>query len=875
MIPTTSGWKTYIIDLNSVPLSNSAGTDPRPWNQGPITGLGIYPSVTPQNVSIDYVRLEDPASCGTTPLNVSASPSGDNNRFSLFLDSDTDPFNGVYQLISSSLSASGPYQTTLSAKGLTPGVYRVLAVLDSDYSTLTFGNPWNFDNETDVVVAGNISNGKFEGGTFSGTTSSQDANIFLVTENLPVDGTTYSKLSLRITRNNENEPVRILWNGGFKDLRTTSPEYKGNGIYHVDLANESGWSGSEPTLIIRPSILSGITFSLDWVRLRQVGFVSSEAISVTSGQNTVRVLAPPLLKIIQPDIKGGEALIPLNFRPGDVQFSLNLKTDIDPSHPKEALTTYLPDVREVGGRRGDFFKGTNIAGNDDPNDFITFRVNSPKPFTIDASEYRNACLMMMLDRDYDLGLGSVTKYFYQKTSGDVEEFDAFATIFDRWKDNRWYEYCADLSTFPREDGQVTWGGILDGFRIDPHEFHEAICCDNTGNPFGPPISATYYYDYLKLRKDDESRGKFTLVYHISDTDTPNPTIRWFYSTVKGATSGGNEIPTSKLTCEGKICVWDTTGITPGTYYVYATASDGASTSLASASGRLKIVNSGSTQTPPIISIASPTSLNTYCNTMQFKGYSLMPNRFEDVASIQVFIDGQYFTSLDGTKYSPSAVTTYPNADSSNTGFDEVHSLADIANGSHSLEIVAHSMDGGRASSGAISFTKGQNCSGGNSGGPPLVIDAAPSGSPVAANVISSQPNDNNNNGGKNDDKAPTISTIQNKRGTVTMTIRNIGSDKSECSVSVYAGETAGTVNSFLKRFKISKRNLRSRKLVLTATKINISAKQIPNLYFITTRTCDAYKNVTSSVTKMRILTRKGIKKYNVVVRALKRLKAPK
>ena len=728
------GWHTYTFDLTQTP---SAGVT-TPWSSGDVTGLAIEPTQQGNaQVQVDWVRLEDATSCASANISVpySATTTNNNDLMRFYLDDDTNPLNGFVKAFSSlPQAASGAGNATLSElTAVPPGSYYVTAVQDSDLATLWGGNPWDFNSNDDVAATGDISGVTFSGGALSGTTSTADGNIFL---KLPgnFSAASYGKLSIKITGGSIGDPstpVRLLWNGGFKDLRTTDTEYQGGGLWHVDLSVAAGWSGTIDTFIVRPAIAAGRTFSLDFVSLRSSGYDTSRTTStpqVFASSTRLRVNAPPIGQLTKPNFHSGEALRPWNMNSGDFVLLTNLQSGVDPAYPSENYCSFLPDVRKVDGLRGDFFKGANEAGNGDPNPHSVFPLFTDAPITFAAGEYKNLCYKMLIDKEFSLRDGHHGRVLWENATSYTSE--DLVAIFDRWSSSRWYEYCMDMSRLPI-DGQTTnpgWNGTITKFRVDPHEWsHTYLNDDITVPPDASPISVPFYYDYIKLRKEATAKRKHTIVYNFTDTDDSEPTVSFFANTSR-STSGGTAIPSGNLSCSGRVCVWDTTHLANGTYYVYGRVSDSRNTtSFLSAVPVVVDNNSASTLGAPDLTLERPTEGTAVCNDLQLKGYAVQPDNGGNtpVQIVQVLVDGRFLATIDPVEYSPAAKSAYPSSDVSNTGFNQLIDVSSLSTGAHTVSVTAFGIHGATT---VKSFTVNKQ----NSSCPTPAIDADPAGSPVVA-----------------------------------------------------------------------------------------------------------------------------------------------
>lgn len=864
-IPTLSGWRSYSIDLSSLNTFDGSSTSAQPWTSAAVHGFGIYPLVSIGAGQIDYIRLDDPASCDSKSVSYTSSSSGNNDLLSFYLDNDSNPFNGFLKRIVTSVSAASNGSLTISSLGMMPGSYRLVARFDSDYAALEADSAWDMNERTDTSAIGEIANSAFSGGTLQGTTSGASPNIFFsIPSNAPITASKYKKLSLKIgtSTNTNSNPMLLYWTradggGGFKYLTQSSHDANNDGVYQLDLAGEASWTGSITSLRLQVATngTTGHTFSLDFLQIRKTGLVTTENVgSTVASANTLTISDPPRLQVLQPDIRGGELFKAWDLRSGDVGLSYNVDSAIDPSTPAERLTAYLPDVRSIGGTRGNIYKSTSVAGNGDPNEYMNFPSAGQNNYSINADEYQNLCVRMALNRDYNITLGSVTKYFYKQNGRDFQSSDAWATIYDRWSDNRWYEYCVDTRNHPTETGTLTWSGMLEAFRVDPHEFSYDNCCDANSLPIGNPIQATTYYDYIRLAKRDRSYGKFALAWQAQDSDTTTPTVSWEYSTSSNFSSPITIQPSS-LSCEGRVCVWNTTAVPNGEYFIRGTVSDGSSSHTAKASGTLVVANgSGATDVAPVLYVEAPASGVSVCDNMQVKGFSVNTSVIEPVTAVQVFIDGVFQELVVPSEYSVLANTNYPTY-ISDSGFNFAVPVSGLSLGSHTVTLKAYSSTGGTASQ-SISVLKQAGCT------DSVITDPTPAGVPLPG---AGSPDPTSTPARPTSPRI--VKASHTSRGAFTAVLRELPAAGKSCYVKIMVGSNASRLSA-VRSFPVSMKDRSKGTISVVATKVKVNTKKLKRIIFGAQYTCAGLSSSVST-TSVRLRGSGSISQATQLQRRLK------
>lgn len=828
--PIKVGTHVYTVDMNSQGMdANSTSTDP--WSAGSITGFAFLPTITSgANISVEYIRLEDPTSCGSTNVTYNATAAGNDTRYSIWLDDDLNPFNGFKKQLVSSAAAAGNDTAPFGTLGIEPGSYNVIGLLHGDYAALERSDPWDMSESTDVSVTDNITGGTFSSGSFSGTTSAVSPNIYL---NIPAGGINadnYDQLSFKLSRSDDTGGFFLIWPSG-------SQFFAGGGVagdvYQVDLGANVNWTGTITSLILRPAQSAGISFSLDFVSLRSAGFVNSlnladltAAIDTAGGKLVVNT--PPSIEIVHPSLKSGEAVAPWNMNDGDFQLYSNLEGDDDPSYPGETFSLFLPDVRTFDGLRGDFFKGTNIDGSQDPVNFSVYE-SSPSTF---SSEFKNLCFKLNIDTAFSLGGGSVARVFWKAdTDIAVNTSEDLVLIYDGWSGTQWYEYCLAMPDLWL-DGTTAgnWADTITNFRVDAHEFTP---------------STTFYFDYIKLRKDAESKGIYNIVVNALDPDD-TATISLYYTSAATAT-GGTLIGTFN---EGQTSYpWNTAGVPAGSYLIYAVATDGENSVTRAAGSRITISNAGISGVAPSMALESPSAGQVVCTNLQVKGYAVQSDRFEDVSVVEVYVDGALQGSIHPTLYSNNAKAAFPSADSSNAGFDKSFDISGIANGARTVLVRAISSDGTMTDQSFAVTKQATDC-------PALITDPAPAGTPVIVPNIELPETTN-----------PKISKSSHAaNGKVTLGIKDVGD--TSCALHLYAGSSADAILHLVNTTRVTTGIASKKSVTLEASGIKINPKKIKTVHFQALKQCTGYKNAYSTAKKMKVATKKGAATIDKVVSPL-------
>lgn len=846
---TELGWGVYGMNLSTVGISAGESTSTAAWTAAPVTGLAVVAASIPGSpIEVDWIQLLDPTSCSNYSLNYNASAMGNDGRISIFYDTDTNPYNGyIRKMVSSATAANGAIND--SSLNHFPGTYNVVGVLDSDYATLEMADPWDMSESTDVTASNFTPS--FAAGAVSGTAGATAPQIVPKKLSGGIDAGVYTKLSLHLTQS-AIAPVSIVWNGGSRTIPNITLLPQNGGAYEIDLAGQPNWSGIKTTFYIVPASTAGVNFSVDFISLRAAGYDSTRSAAalagtVYTGAGDFVVNTPPSITIKEPSSDGGVAFRPWNARPLDIELSQNLRYDLDPSFSGEAYTSFLPDSRLVEGERGDFYKGANAAGNDDPHDWLTW-IGNPRTASFSASEFKNLCFRTLVDHPFSLCLGSVARVVWYNTVYGFRISEDIVLGYNGFNSNAWQEYCVDLADMPEDGGTAGgWSGTIEGFRLDPHEFSYDTCVGNA--PGGNPASVRYYLDYVKLRKDDEANTSYNIVLGLDDPED-DATVSLYY-TSGTSPSGGALITTLNETDNSRVYTWNTAGVPDGSYLVYAVATDGVSTVTRAAEGRITINHlNTSTPTAPVLSLEAPGNGDVICDTMQVKGFALQTDRYEDVASVEVQIDGALIEEFKPEVYSPNAVTAHPDADSSDSGFNLELDTAGIAMGARTVTVRAFSTDG-------TSTSQNINVTRSNVGCTAFDSDPAPAGTPVPGDSI-------DNNDGVSQ---PIFGKVAHTPlGKLSFKLsRSVNSNSPSCTLNFYIGSTKNDVSTLVKSFTATTDVTK-----FSALGVFINPATLPKFFLDVERVCPGFTTQRSTRVK-RVLPRTTTGKVSSLTKLQRKL----
>ena len=668
---TTPGWHTYSIDLSTVTVGDTSGSD-YAWSASPVIGLRVDPSrdVTGAQVKIDWIQLtpaSSDAACSDFNLSYTAS-SGE--VVALYVDDqgDTNPSNGYKLRSEPALSPGGAQSIALNRYKFFPGTYSVYAISSKDYASHNL-DPWDMAGASDISSTLNLTSPSFSGGSFSATAAAaSEAGFYLnIPEAHPVKASLFKRLTLSMNRGGSGSQVmyiRFFNRYGGLEGTTTSFTVAGQHTYSYDLSGVGGWSGDIYDIRIDPSNVAGTSFSIDWVALGTEVF-GSEPITptVVSADGNLEIQDRPVVTMISPDQEGGADYFTSVL--GDPA-SMDGTSDIKQISGLSEASIYPGKVYSDSNsavHSADYFQGTNESGNGDPAVFFNYY---DKTHAIDPDTYKIACFTFDVLSSTEL-YHSVARLIWLLNEEGKSGDDIISKTTGEAR------YCVRMDEIETEPpvaaGQPhPWRKNSDGTGITYFRF----------DPLEEATPLTFRIADMRLAADHKTDSRFALTVG-GDRDTSVS----LYATTTKTTTGGSLITTIGAGRNSDVYLWDTSALAAGTYYVYA-ATD---YSRALAPGRIVVNHSAGNQDSiaPIFNLDAPaSSAYRFVSSLQIAGYALDETR---IANVEAFLDGSLIDSFTPDKFIKAvrdSHTSYPYA--STAGFSRLVDLTSVPDGDHTFRL---------------------------------------------------------------------------------------------------------------------------------------------------------------------------------------------
>jgi hypothetical protein len=255
--------------------------------------------------------------------------------------------------------------------------------------------------------------------------------------------------------------------------------------------------------------------------------------------------------------------------------------------------TSIAAVDEAGSSLGNVnvLQGTSpVAGQTGSGDpymyFLWYAGDGRGRFKkIDSSRYHIMTLEMGVpDKARDVNLGSIGRLVWLIEGEETRENVSNDLIFNSRTGvnvmskiitsmrtcspsaTEW-NHCLRLEDPAASPSTTGWSGNIENFRLDPHEYSPAT---------------SFYVKKLKLAANEKTvNNRYTIQWTYTDSLRPaTPTLTLSYDTDLDPSNGLTQIVAGLNPAGASSHTWNTSGVPNGTYYIYASVSDGLNTNAA-------------------------------------------------------------------------------------------------------------------------------------------------------------------------------------------------------------------------------------------------------------------------------------------------------
>lgn len=349
----------------------------------------------------------------------------------------------------------------------------------------------------------------------------------------------------------------IQWTGstGNVDIYLDNDQDEGNGTLGKLARSVSGTSYQFYTGALAPGSY-------------YVGIKSATGGAMVYSNGYYRVNDIPYMTFTSPSVEGGDDFATVEL--GNA-WDMNATSDLDLYQNLSGAPSIVTKgaVDRTGKSIGSIkvLKGTNKSGSSDPILYpLWFDGGRGATTPINASKYRILVLKMGLPGSWDPVGGSEARVFWHvqgEFSGGVELMHQSADIVIRHTNEgsnvMMDTIITDMNTIKLEQSQSNtgWKGMIDGFRLDPHEFTAA---------------KDFYIQKIKLAAFERADTQYVFHWNYTDSYSTSPALALYYDTNKTGYDG--TLIVAGLDPAAGTYTWDTSGMAEGTYYIYALMNDG-------------------------------------------------------------------------------------------------------------------------------------------------------------------------------------------------------------------------------------------------------------------------------------------------------------
>ncbi len=227
----------------------------------------------------------------------------------------------------------------------------------------------------------------------------------------------------------------------------------------------------------------------------------------------------------------------------------------------------IPAEDEAGNSLGSVrvLYGTSLSGtgSGDTAIYTLFWTVRGATYRIDTSRYRILTVRSGVKAARDINNGSIARIIWRVNGDALENVSNDIVTNSLPNVNVIQKIVTDMKTLMLETGsgspsRTGWTGMVDGFRLKPHEFT-------------PPTD--FYYQSAKLAAFERTNSAYNITWNYVNPGPAAPTLSLYYSpNASGFT--GTQIAAGLDPATASYS-WNTASIPNGTYYIYGVLANGA------------------------------------------------------------------------------------------------------------------------------------------------------------------------------------------------------------------------------------------------------------------------------------------------------------
>jgi hypothetical protein len=344
--------------------------------------------------------------------------------------------------------------------------------------------------------------------------------------------------------------------------------WTGGGAVDIFLDNDTNWANGYLAQIATgatggsyPFYVGGLPVGTYHVAIRATGSAATPAYAPGSYQ----VEDIPTISFTAPSPTGSSddfATVQLG-NPWDMDTLADVDNFIDVTGPS---ITNITAENEAGASLGSVrvLQGTSVQAPGDVGDprlYMLQWTHRGATKRIDSSRYRILDLEMGVTGARDIFRGSIARIIWRAVGDPVENVSEDIILNHLDGTNVIQKIVLDMKALPIEatsPSHTGWNGLLDGFRVDPHEF---------------PEPRTFYVKSVYLRAFERTDASYTIRWNYGTAGTSgSPALTLFYDSDN---TGFNGTPIATVTDPATgAYTWNTAALPAGTYYIYGVVSAG-------------------------------------------------------------------------------------------------------------------------------------------------------------------------------------------------------------------------------------------------------------------------------------------------------------